>query len=255
MHKDELHVLLKILRGASRAGRRAAKLEEPGARLPKPIVEAIKAFHDSAPGLAIATKKKYKRVLRYLENVTTARGIRSVDEVRVEDLDAYRAYRGEIAGLTWLKEFQILRQFFQFCTVRKWADDNPAHGVDKPKNIKPTEVVPYKREDVVKILAACDVIGRYPYERLRARALVLLLRYTALRIADVALLGRDRVRDGEVHVRTRKEPAKLSGCLCIPSYRPHWTRYPRRVVARRVSTFSGAATARLNRWCGRRSGP
>jgi hypothetical protein len=34
-------------------------------------VEAIKAFHDSAPNLAIATKKKYTRVLGYLEHVAT----------------------------------------------------------------------------------------------------------------------------------------------------------------------------------------
>lgn len=188
----------------SRGGRRAAKLEEPGARQPKPIIEAIKAFHDSAPNLAVATTKKYKRVLGYLQNVATARGLRSVDEVRVEDLDAYRAYRGDIAGLTWLKEVEILRQFFQFCVVRKWTDDNPAHGIEKPKNIKPTEVVPYTREEVVKILAACDTIGRTSYERLRARATILLLRYTALRIADVALLEKDRVRDGEINVRTQK---------------------------------------------------
>lgn len=196
----------------SRAGRRAAKLEEPGARLPKPIVEAIKAFHESAPNLAIATKKKYKRVLGYLDNVTTSRGIRNVDEVGVEDLDAYRKSRGEIAGLTWLKEIEILRQFFQFCTVRKWIDDNPAHGVEKPKNLKPTEVVPYTREEVVKILVACDTIGRTRYERLRARATILLLRYTALRIADVALLAKDRVRDGEINVRTMKS----GQCVWLP---------------------------------------
>ena len=130
--------------------------------------------------------------------------MRSVDEVGVEDLDAYRKSRGEIAGLTWLKEIEILRQFFQFCTVRNWTDSNPATGVEKPKNLKPSEVVPYTREEVTRILAACDAIGRTPYERLRARATILLLRYTALRIADVALLAKDRVRDGEINVRTQK---------------------------------------------------
>jgi len=46
---------------------------------------------------------------------------------------------------------------------------------------------------VTKIIAACDQFGRGPYERLRARGMVLLLRYTALRIGDVAMLARNRV--------------------------------------------------------------
>jgi integrase len=82
--------------------------------------------------------------------------------------------------------------------VRKWIEDDPAAAVEKPRNLKPNEVEPYTREDVIKILAACDRIGRGPYERLRARAIVLLLRYTALRIGDVATLEKARVRDGEI---------------------------------------------------------
>ena len=39
---------------------------------------------------------------------------------------------------------------------------------------------PYSPNEVAKIIAAADTIGRGAYERLRARAMVLLLRYTAL---------------------------------------------------------------------------
>jgi integrase len=80
-----------------------------------------------------------------------------------------------------------------------------------PKNIKPTDKDPYTRNEVIKILAACDQMGRGPYERLRAKAMVLLLRYTALRISDVATLARDRVRNGEIYVRTMKNgnPVRL----------------------------------------------
>ncbi|MGA3099689.1 MAG: tyrosine-type recombinase/integrase [Bryobacteraceae bacterium] len=198
-------------RNWGRAGLRLAKLEAPGARQPKPIPEAIKAFHTSVGGLALATRTKYQRVLRYLEALAIKRGLRSMDEIGVEDIDAYHASR-TISGVTWLKELEILRQFFQFCIVRKWADENPAAGVEKPKNLKLTEVVPYTREEVIRILAACDGMGRGPYERLRARATILLLRYTALRIADVALLKRDRVRDGQINVRTMK----TGQCVWLP---------------------------------------
>jgi site-specific recombinase XerD len=195
-----------------RAGRRLAKLEEPGAKQPKGISDAVQSFHEAGQNLALSTRTKYKRVLRYLEAVTSSRGSRSVDELGVEDVDAYRAYRAGISGITWLKELEILRQFFQFCTVRKWTDANPAALVEKPKNIKSGEVVPYTSEEVIRILAACEAIGRTTYERRRAFAMVLLLRYTALRIADVALLSRDRVRDGEINVRTMKS----GQCVWLP---------------------------------------
>src|SRR6185312_4366793 len=46
--------------------------------------------------------------------------------------------------------------------------------------------------------------GRGPYERLRARAMVLLLNNTALRISDVATFERSRVRNGRLLLRTKK---------------------------------------------------
>jgi integrase len=186
-------------------------LEEPGARQPKPIKEAIEAFHTSVADHAISTRTKYKRVLRFFADLAVSRGLRNMDEIGVEDIDAYRASR-QISSVTWLKELEILRQFFQFSIVRKWADDNPTAGVDKPRNLKGNEVVPYTREEIMRILMACDGIGRGPYERLRARATVLLLRYTALRIADVALLARDRVKDGQINVRTMK----TGQCVWLP---------------------------------------
>ena len=194
-----------------RAGLRLAKLEAPGARQPKPIPEAIGAFNVGQTDKALATRTKYKRVLSFFETLILSRGLRSMDEIGVEDVDAYRASR-TISAVTWLKELEILRQFFAFCMVRKWADENPAAGVDKPKNLKTNEVVPYTREEVVRILAACDGMGRGPYERLRASATVLLLRYTALRIADVALLSKDRVQDGQINVRTMK----TGQCVWLP---------------------------------------
>ena len=41
----------------------------------------------------------------------------------------------------------------------------------------------------------CETFGKGAYERLRAKAMVLLLRFYGLRIFDVATLWRDRVKD------------------------------------------------------------
>ena len=176
----------------------------------KVISDAVQGFHDANQDLAEGTKRNYRRSLNLLQEFLKARGLESVDEVDVEHIDAFRASRS-INALSWTKELQILRHFFRFCVDRRWASDNPASRVSLPRNIKPTDKEPYSRNDIVKIIAACDSIGRTAYERLRARAMVLLLRYTALRISDVALLARDRVRNNEIYLRTTKngKPIKL----------------------------------------------
>jgi len=84
--------------------------------------------------------------------------------------------------------------------------------------------VPYTAREEALILAACDQIGgtKYqrseaPYERRRAKAMVMLLRNTALRISDVCKLRKDAITWDEssqiwrVLVRTQKsgEPVFL----------------------------------------------
>ena len=54
--------------------------------------------------------------------------------------------------------------------------------------LEANDVVPYTREQTVKIIAAGDEIGRSSCERRRARAMVLLMRFAGLRISDVVTL-------------------------------------------------------------------
>ena len=98
------------------------------------------------------------------------------------------------------------RQFFGLLSRPRLDQRQPASSHQESRgNIKPADVVPYTpQREVAKIIAACDAIGSGPYERLRARAMVLFFDYTALRISDVATLARDRVQDGEILLRTQK---------------------------------------------------
>ena len=131
-----------------------------------------------------------------------------VDEIKVDHLDDYRAAR-KLARITEQKELETLRQFFAFCRERDWIGDNPAKRIKSAKHIKPNEVIQYSPTEIARIVGACEAIGRASYERLRAKAMVLLLYHTALRISDVATLSRDRIRDGQIHVRTVKTGAKV----------------------------------------------
>jgi hypothetical protein len=75
--------------------------------------------------------------------------------------------------------------------------------------------------------------------------MTLLLRYTGLRISDVATLWRDRIRDGEIFLRTTKngKPVKLP---LHPELRAalDLLPMPRGVDGQEWGTSSGAATAR-----------
>ncbi len=195
-----------------RALRKLAALEDPDRTPLKPIPEAVQAFHDATQDVSRGTRVKYRRVLKFFADLMRKRGVRTLDEITTDDLTAYRASRA-ITPLTWSKELQLLRQFFAFCCNRDqpWISRNPAKLIPSPRGIKPAEREPYEPNEITKIVAACGTMGRGPYERLRARAMVLLLRYSGLRISDVALLSRDRVRDGEIFLRTAKngKPVKL----------------------------------------------
>jgi site-specific recombinase XerD len=169
----------------------------------KPITQAAEAFGQHILSLEPSTQRKYKNVLRQFQGHCQRAGLHDLSDVTVEALDGYRAAR-ELSRVTAQKELETLRQFFTFCQERNWTDDNPARRIKSAKNVKPAEVIPYTPNEVGRIIAACDGIGRGPYERRRARAMILLLNNTALRVSDVATLERDRVRDGRILVRTKK---------------------------------------------------
>jgi integrase len=76
-------------------------------------------------------------------------------------------------------------------------------------HIKPKRVVPYTLREDSEIMAACDR-SRVASDGARARAMVLLLRYTGLRISEICRFRKDAVlRDGDnktwrVLIRTQK---------------------------------------------------
>ena len=158
--------------------------------------------------LEFSTWRKYRTKLRLLVAFCDRERISELSDVNLDVLEDYRRSR-KISLVTWKVELQALRTFFRHCVSHRWLTANPAKEMKSPRNLKPNEVVPYTHEEERRILAACDQIGgaKYKrvdavYERLRARAMVLLLRHTALRISDVCTLRKDAVSwdRGEIHL-------------------------------------------------------
>ncbi|HUA60995.1 MAG TPA: tyrosine-type recombinase/integrase [Verrucomicrobiae bacterium] len=145
------------------------------------------------------TWRKYQSGLRFLEAYCEHSGIVLLADVPTEVLEEFRSSRN-IGKVTWKVERQMLVTFFGYCVRKKWIATNPAKELKSPRNLKPNEVVPYTFHEESQILAACDQIGggRYHrsganYEQLRARAMVMLLRHTALRVSDVCTLRKDAI--------------------------------------------------------------
>jgi len=193
----------------ARARKKAVALESPDAGVFKPVPDAVKSFleHCKSEGLQDSTIRKYRNALDKLAEFCKTEEIDSLQELRAENLDQFRAGRG-LAQITAGKELEILRLFLTFCMNRDWTKENAAKKIKLPRNIKANEVVPYTPAEMTAILRACNRIGKQQYERLRARAMILTFRCTALRIGDVSTLARDRIsRDGDtwrIFIRTEK---------------------------------------------------
>ena len=170
---------------------------------PPSIEFATDAFLAKHTGDAEATQVKYAQNVRFFRDFCEQQNYVHVDQLRVETFDAYRQTR-KISDMTWSKELQMLCGFCEFCFRRDWMRRNFAREVETPKNIKPSEVEPYTESEMVAIIQAAGRIGNEPYERLRARAMVLVMRYTALAIGDTYMLRRAQVRDHMLETRRTK---------------------------------------------------
>jgi site-specific recombinase XerD len=191
-------------RDLQRAARRLTEIEDRASGRPrKSTTEAIESFHAQHHADQSETKRKYKRILGFFGDFCTQQEIHYVDRVRVEDMDRYALWRNK-ENWTWVKEVELLRQFFEFCRDREWTTKNPARSLKRPILIEANDVVPYTQGEIVKIIAACDQVGRSSYERRRARAMVLLMRFAGLRISDVVTLSRDHIRGNRLEKRAVK---------------------------------------------------
>jgi len=78
-----------------------------------------------------------------------------------------------------------------------------------PPDPKPKPRHPYTKTEIIKILFACDTFGKSSYERLRAKAMILLMRFYGLRVSDVATLRRDRIKKDHLFLHAVKNGAVI----------------------------------------------
>ena len=129
--------------------------------------------------------------------------------IREFDVNSIREFRAtwQVASITALKRLERVRSFFRFCQVSGWVQTNPATAVKPPKVTTPP-TMPFDQKEFEQILKGCDQFssgGRYKDKnRVRIKALVLLMRHSGLRIGDAVLLKRERVIKGRLFLHTQK---------------------------------------------------
>jgi integrase/recombinase XerD len=107
------------------------------------------------------------------------------------------------------KKLEQLRSLLRFFVKAGALQTNPALGLDAPI-VKQPPTLPFEKNEMVRILYACDHLYTDSYGRVgqpnakRIKALVLLLRYSGLRIGDAATLPVSRIVNGKVFLRTAK---------------------------------------------------
>jgi integrase len=186
-----------------------AEGERPAETEAVTIARACEVFLEDAAArnLREPTLYKYRLLFRRLQEFGKGKGIQFVRQL---DLSAVRDFRASWPNrnIAARKKLEALRAFMRFCCESGWIPNNPASSLRPPKTTDPP-TVPFTREEVARILAACEQYhgGLGPRGQINAyrlRSLVLLLLYSGLRIRDAVTLSRDRVVSSKLLLYTAK---------------------------------------------------
>src|SRR5262249_1471197 len=169
-----------------------------------------------ARGLVEPTLKKYRVVFRQIEAYAKADGLRFVKEFDLLTLRRFRESWTD-SPIAARKKLERLKAFFRFVHESGWIDKNPAKAIKSPK-VKDPPTMPYTREELIAILAACadlpDNYGKTGGENGKcARTLVLLLRYSGMRIGDCVTCAMDRLTGQRPFLYTKKTGVPVNAKL------------------------------------------
>src|SRR5215469_17012710 len=186
-----------------------------------------------ARGLREPSLYKYRLLLKRLKEFAAAKGLVFLSNFDV-DMTAKFREGWTNKGTAARKKLEALRTFFRFCYDRGWIAENPAQKLKMPKDAG-APVEPFTKEEVTAIINA---IPKYAQKKnakenaVRLRALVLLLRYSGLRLGDAVTLDRVRIEHGRLFLRTAKTgtrvfvplPKIVTDALAeCPGQYPFWT--------------------------------
>jgi len=189
------------------------KWEAEGQHTQKPKKTAVVPGWDDfladaqARGLRDSTLRKYRLLKRQMDDFAGRSGLSFLADFDLQVLGRFRA-TWEDGPRSSAKKLERLRAFFRFAQKRKWIPENPAADLKAPK-IPLCPTMPFDCDEVVRTLAAVEQYKRQAPSTAgnnaqRLRTLILLLRYSGLRISDVVSLSADRIKGNRLFLYAAK---------------------------------------------------
>lgn len=217
-----------------------------------------------ARGLRSTSVYKYELLFKQLKAFSETEGIQFLSDCDVELLRRFRE--------SWInknysarKKLEALRTFFRFAHDSGWIKTNPALLI-KPPKVDDPPTLPFTREEFQRVIEACN---KYPHRKnaVRLKGLVLLLRYSGLRITDAVTLSKQRIDNGVLRLRTAKTgtdvrvplpPSVLKALEAIPATHYYFwsgTSTKKACVGdyqrafKKLYKLAGVENGHAHRWC------
>jgi integrase/recombinase XerD len=154
-----------------------------------------------------STIRKYRLLSRQMKDYAALEGLRFLKELDIDAVGQFRCQWHD-GALSAAKKLERLRAFFCFSQRRGWIGENPASELKSPR-IPIRATLPFTHDEMTRTLSAVDIYVKKasPSGRengMRLRALVLLLRYTGMRISDVINLNAERIVGNRLFLYTQK---------------------------------------------------
>src|SRR5215469_580783 len=180
-----------------------------GADGPVGIARACDDFLEDALARSLKEKTVYKYRLLFgqLKAFAAERGLRFLKELDTAALRKFRASWKD-GNLAALKKLERLRTFLKFARDNEWITTNPAKKIANPK-FTPRPTLPFSRDEMTRILAEADrriteTQAHGTANAMRLRVLILLLRYSGLRIGDAAGCRVETLAEQKLRLYTQK---------------------------------------------------
>ena len=208
------------LRNWEAASKLVRDWEVDGVAVVKTATEAVDGFISDreAMKLSDAMMRKYRNVGVEMKALFGNRPLASItpDEIRAMRKD------WKLAAITAHKRMEMVRKFFSFCVDAEWIEKSPARLVKMPP-AKYDPTLPFTDQEMEKILWAADSIReahpKTPEETpKKLKALILLMRYSGIRISDAVMFHREKLKDNKLFLRQEK------------TKHPVWVPLPKNVV-------------------------
>lgn len=172
-----------------------------------------------ARNLSKSTIRKYRLLHRQISQFAITKGLQFARQFDLLLLTEFRCGWKD-GPLSSLKKLERLRSFFRFAEERRWVGDNPAQKLRAPKlTHRPT--LPFSSDEVSRTIRALTAFREQANScsqdnALRLRALVLVLRYTGMRIGDAVQLTANEVNGNRLFLYTQKTGVPVN--ILLPEF-------------------------------------